>query len=171
MEIKAGRFMGMEMKAKGFANLTPSAMREQLKAGWSRVAFYWHEHYREKHFSQEGAREYNYSPRAGEPGNERKKFWSSYTGRKIRKWGHRRPLEWSGESHHRAREVRFDATSNGVTIRLNTPVFNFRGPNSKIDMRAEMTAVTEQELNETATFLDKQIAEEMDKHAAEGGNH
>lgn len=161
--LKRG-FMGIEMEQRGWKNLTASTMRDLLKLGWEVVGFFWHEKFREKHFDPSHAREYGYSPRAGEPGNERKSFWTSYTGRKIRKFGHRNPLEWSGESRQRAREIRLEPTSNGVTIRLNTPRFNWRGSGSEINMRDEMTRVTNQELDQASRFLDGWLAKTMDEN-------
>ena len=92
---------------------TPGLMKREwnavVKTSWGELGTYWHSRLREKHFTTAGAKEYKYTPRKGEPGSGwQGNFWGSYTGRKIRAFGHRRPLEHSGESKAltRVRDVR-----------------------------------------------------------------
>lgn len=122
-----------------------------VKAAWFKAGCFWHSELREKHFTHAGAREYGYLPRAGETGNTRKKFWASYTGRKQRIMGHTLPLVWSGESMNltKIRKIRTKAegflTYSGCEVILPSPGFNRRNPHSHINMREEVTAISQRD--------------------------
>ncbi len=108
-----------------------------------------------KHFTKEGAREYRFAPRKGEAGNPHPKgFLASYTGRKLRKFGHTLPLVWTGLSRTLSLRMNLRYTAKGVAVILSSG-FNRRNPRSKIDMRAEMTAVSATDAKEVErTFRD-----------------
>ena len=114
------------------------------KEGFEYALTYWHGKFREKHFTHAGATEYKYLPRSGERGHGRK-FKGSYNQQKLRKFGHTRPLEFSGESRQLTRTLKIKATSKSGRCILNARKFNFRNPKSKIDMRDEMTRVSDPE--------------------------
>jgi hypothetical protein len=84
---------------------------------WEQVGRKWHLEMRPKHFTKQGALEYYYEPRQGEQtGTSGKRFWSSYTGRKLKKFGHTLPLVWSGETRAASGTAKITATSRGVRI-------------------------------------------------------
>jgi hypothetical protein len=115
---------------------------EIFKAGYLYLLLYWHEHFREKHFTHAGAREYGYTPRVGEAGSGRK-FAGSYTERKLKKHGHTRPLEFSGETRRRAAQTpNVRATSKSARLRLDVPALNFKHPKSKVLARSEMIRIS-----------------------------
>jgi len=119
-------------------------LRRILKEGYQYIGIFWHRHYRAKHFTREAYQEYYYTPRKGE-GKTGKAFWRSYTGRKQRRFGHTRPLVWSGESERASRRRDVRATSKGVKIFIHANKLNFRNPHSNINMREEMTRVSTRE--------------------------
>jgi hypothetical protein len=63
--------------------------------------------------------------RQGERGTGTKFFKKSYTGRKLHKWGHTRPLEWSGVTRARASVLDVKATSKGGKLITHVNVLNF----------------------------------------------
>ena len=94
---------------------------------WIAMGEHWHREMRAKHFTHRGASEYGYDKRQGEgrsPGD--KGFLRTYTGRKLRRFGHTYPLVWSGASRTLSaiRDVR--ATRDGSRVVMNTPTLNFR---------------------------------------------
>lgn len=113
-----------------------------IKPMYEQMGKHWMVNIRPKHFTHAGAREYGYEPRSGEK-KSGKSFKRSYTGRKLRKKGHTRPLEYSGELK---RDSGFSRFSHGVgRMRILLPrarKANFRHPKSNIDMRAELTAIS-----------------------------
>ena len=139
--------VGVLIKYRG---ATPKMARREfnriVKEAWGELGVLWHRKMRPKHFTKAGAQEYGYTPRKGEGGNiGRKGFAKSYTGRKLRRFGHARPLEYSGETKAltRVRDVR--ATSKGARVVMRANKLNFRNPHSRINMRREMTTVSKKE--------------------------
>ncbi len=122
--------------------ITQSRLNELLKAAYLRMGEYWHERFREKHFTAQGGREYGYGARSGERLHRGSKRWKrSYAGRKYsRSGGNPRPLVWSGETEILSRIKNVTATKNSCTVRLRTPKLNYRP-----QLRDEMTRVTQQE--------------------------
>jgi hypothetical protein len=105
-----------------------------------------------KHFTRAGGKEYGYLPRAGEPGNERKNFRSSYSGyKKLNKKApsaakEMNPLVLTGEARARATglcDVR--PTGKGVKIVIHANKLNWRNKHSKIHMNEEVRTVSRQE--------------------------
>lgn len=115
----------------------------------------WSTRFREHHFTNAASAEYGYTPRQGEAGRPgRRGFKRSYTGRKLAKFGHTRPLEKTGDSRALTRNPRIVATATRseakVRVIMNSPGFNRRYAGSPIDMRKELTTVTEREGQELA---------------------
>jgi len=134
----------------GSQNMRQREWNNVVREAWRQVGLYWVNTYRPKHFTVAGAKEYGYDPRKGERGNLGPKgFKRSYTGRKLAKWGHTRPLVWSGRSEQATRAARIHATAtrnkSGVEIFMNAPTLNLKNPHSQINMRAEMTRISPRE--------------------------
>lgn len=115
----------------------------------------WAARFRAKHFTNAASAEYGYTPRQGESGRPHPKgFRRSYTGRKLKQFGHTRPLVKTGESEAQTRAPRIVATATRseakVRVIMNAPGFNRRYAGSPIDMRKELTTVTEREGQELA---------------------
>ena len=54
-----------------------------------------------------------------------KAFWGSYTGRKLRKFGHALPLVFTGQTRDRARMATIQVTTNRGQIRYSVNALNF----------------------------------------------
>jgi len=140
---------------EGLKRHLPKIQKEALAA----MGFYWHDHFRAKHFLPSGAVEYGYTPRKGQGlSTATKEFWGTYMGKKLKYKRHQNPLVWSGESRERTRIRDVRATRNQVRIVLNAPALNFRNPNSNVNMRAEMTTVSAAEQKVLAEVFRRAIA-------------
>jgi hypothetical protein len=133
------------------------------------VGHFWHEHYRALHFTAEGAKKYGYAPRSGH-GRSGKKFWQSYTGRKLKAKHHRRPLVWSGKSEELSKRRTFAITSKRdlaiLRIKIPAPALNFKNPHSDIDMRKEMETVTADEMAAMSKVYVERLAELIHEETA-----
>lgn len=105
---------------------------------------YWHEFMRPKHFTHSGAALYGYSKRVGQ--GDGRRFSTSYTGRKLRKFGHTLPLVYTGRSRTLSSIRNITANSRGVTIRITAPTLNLRPKGGRINMRKEMETVASSEM-------------------------
>jgi hypothetical protein len=130
------------------------------REAWLAVGNYWHDHFRAKHFTKAGAREYGYQQRSGE-GLSGKAFWKSYTGRKQKYRGHSDPLVYSGRSRERSQQRTLRAVSRGprsyLQIRINAPALNFRRTvKGKLtpDMVSEMQTISKAEKTELVKVHD-----------------
>ena len=117
------------------------ALNDVMRETVREMGVYWHGHYLPKHFTPAGAAEYGYTPRT-----------KGYMIRKARVKHHQNPLEYSGESKARAtmiRDVRPTATRNNVKVRvvLHTPALNFIPKGGRINLRDEVTRVSDREAN------------------------
>lgn len=132
-----------------------------------RIGEFWYDRYFENHFTPKGAREYGYEPRSGEKGSGRR-FQGSYHERKWKESGHGKPLMFSGKSYDflKIPRLRITSTRGVATLRilLGAPAFNLFGKGgrygtSKVDMRHDITAVTDQEKQEMAEYAGSQFME------------
>lgn len=131
------RYTGHPLKKRDF--------NKMKRKTFLRMGRQWHSEMRPKHFTHGGAREYGYRPRKGQSGNtHRKGFAQSYTGIKLRLVGHTRPLEFSGEGKRLSQIRNIRVTSKRVQIILPRK-FNFRNPHSDINMREELTTISQRE--------------------------
>src|SRR5687767_8112515 len=99
---------------------TPGVLAKQLydiqRGCFGKIGNYWHQTHLPEHFKNSAKSRYPevYKPRRRERDNEHPKgFHRSYTGKKLRRFGHTLPLVFTGESRRLAqiRDVR--ATSKG----------------------------------------------------------
>lgn len=142
---------GAVLKYRGAVPKIAAKRRNVIyKEGFTLALTFWHFQFRPKHFTHAGAREYKYTPRKGESGSGRK-FKGSYTARKLKQFGHTRPLEYSGTSKALSSQQNIKATSKGGRAIIRAPALNFRHPNSEIRMRDEMTRVSDAERQKLAT--------------------
>lgn len=137
----------------GSVNLTQREWNALVRETWRQIGLYWVAQYRAKHFSRQAYSEYQYAPRQGESGNpDPKGFKRSYTGQKLRRFGHTNPMVYSGRSEQRSRSARVHAVAtrnrSGVDVIMSVPALNFRRPGSPIDMPAEMKRFSAREVVE-----------------------
>lgn len=104
------------------------------RRSWRAAAWNFHEHRRDLRFSAEHGKAAGYSPRKGEQaGLSGKDFWRSYTGKKMRIYGHRRPLEFTGETRKAVRTATITFTSKSARVKYpGAAKLNFRHPKSQV---------------------------------------
>lgn len=142
---------------------TPRGMKRThnvaAKLAWYDTALFFHTEFRDARFTEEHAREAGYARRKGEliPRGT-KAFRNSYTGRKLRMFGHTRPLEFSGETRRKVRAASITSTAkSGKAAYRGASKFNFRHPKSKIRMSEEFTRITQREAELLGEFFDKRL--------------
>lgn len=137
------------------------AFNAASKLAWHDVGVYFHEHLREKRFTEEHARAVGYTRRRGEllPRGT-KAFRNSYTGRKLQRFGHTRPLELTGDTRRAMRTATLAATGNGVKVRYpGAQAFNFRNPKSQVRMNEEFRRLTHEETMLLGDVYDRRLDE------------
>lgn len=140
----------VHFKINGVAKIGKRQINDIVRDALAELGHYWVDNMLPKHFSKAGARDYEYTPRKGEPGSERA-FKGSYTARKLRQKKHTLPLVWSGEARTEIMQgARVNATVAGdratVRIALNSRKLNWRHPNSKVRMNDEIKKVSAAEI-------------------------
>lgn len=117
-----------------------SEMRKSLARSWAVAGRFFHANLRDRRFTLEHAKKAGYAPRKGQQqGIGTKAFFRSYTGRKLKRFGHMRPLEWSGETRKAVRMANISSTSNGARVAYaGARAFNFRNPNSDPTMNLNL---------------------------------
>ncbi len=83
----------------GDTSRNEACLQRSQKEAWRDVAWEFHTNYRDKRFTPEHAIAAGYTRRKGEliP-RDTKAFRQSYTGRKLRMFGHTNPLQFSGDT-------------------------------------------------------------------------
>lgn len=123
--------------------LAKKAINDIARETVREMGAYWHDHFREKHFTQAGAREYGYATRQ-----------RGYMIAKARIHHHQNPLEFTGLSHalSKIKDIRATATSKEAKVRvvLHTPALNFIPRGGSINMRDEMTRISRDEAEQLA---------------------
>lgn len=135
------------------------------KRAWYRTAEYFHNNLKDKRFTHEHAREAGYIRRRGElipPGT--REFKRSYTGQKLRYFGHTNPLMKSGKTK-RATQIpsSIKSTSKGGKVSYRAGTLNYKHPKSKIRMHEEFRRITSRENTELANVYDKFLDEELER--------
>jgi len=133
------------------------------KTAWHESGVYYHTQLRDKRFTREHARKAGYKLRQGEqPGITRNKFFGSYMGRKLRRFHHQRPLEFSGETRRAVQSARITSTSSGSRIAYpGARKFNFRASPNAPNMAAEFRTVLPEEIREIAGHYDKTLEDRL----------
>ena len=133
------------------------------KVAWAETGRKFHAEMRDDRFTKEHARVARYVKRRGEePGLSESDFRRSYTGKKLSKWGHTNPLQWSGETRRNVRSANISQTSKGATVRYpGARKLNFRNPHSSINMADEFRRTTADERKELAAQYDTSLNREM----------
>ncbi len=148
---------------------TPRGMRKAYsaaaRAAWFATALRFHTVYRDRRFTEEHAREAGYARRKGELlARGSKAFQRSYTGRKLRLFGHTRALEFSGETRNKMRAASISSTRTmGKAAYPGASKFSFRHPKSKIRMQEEFRRILPREADELGQYFDEQLDAELTK--------
>lgn len=124
------------------------------KIAWYQTGLHFHGHMRDNRFTEAHAREAGYKKRKGESLPKGSKgYRRSYTGRKERKWGHTRPLEFSGRTRDAVRTARITSTSKGARVSYSgASTLNFKHPKSQIRMNEEFRTITRAESEQLGEF-------------------
>lgn len=135
-----GAILGFEITYSGVAKISPRTWKRVKRAAYRGVAEYWYANIRPKKFTHEGAREYGFTPRSGEEaGIKGRAFWRSYTGRKLKKFGHTLPNVWKGSMRTETAKKRITAKYSGSRIRVHARVFNlYPNARTRVNPKAEM---------------------------------
>jgi len=127
------------------------------KEAWQVTAEAFHEHYRDLRFTEQHGRAAGYAPRKGE-GQSGKAFWRSYAGRQRLKFGHSRPLEWSGETRRAVASASITTTRNRADIVYSgANKMNWRHPKSQIRMTEEFTRILPSEADDLGRRFDREL--------------
>ena len=117
-------------------------LNRSKKAGYLAMGKYWHAIIRPQHFTAAARARYQYDPRKGDPSRpDPYGFRKSYQGQKLKKHGHTRPLEKSGESQAQTRAATVTGSSRHVRIRMAAGWFGYARRNHDIDLADELTRI------------------------------
>jgi hypothetical protein len=146
-----------------------AAQRRASKEAWLEVGHMFHNEFRDNRFTPSHARKAGYGLRRGEEkGSGGKMFWGSYTGRKLKKFGHKNPMQWSGDTR---KAVKFSTVTPSATTYFAPGAFspggstkgggvkvaypgarklNFRNKNSTLQMADEFRRLIPEEVKALA---------------------
>ena len=130
---------------------TPRRLRKSMtaakKGSWFDTAAHWHTQFRKRRFTKAWARVARYTKRS-----------RKYERRKEAIYGHKNPLEYTGETKRAVRQARITSTSKGNRIRyIGARKLNFRNPNSKVRAAEEFRRIPAGEARELAGVLNRRL--------------
>lgn len=140
-------------------NLTRSAWKGISKIGWQAAGETWHAEILPRKFTNQASYVYGYQRRT-----------ARYTQRKIKKLGHRRPLEYTGELKRqviRIRDVRVTGDSSKrqgaarVVLRGPRYLYAYRKDLKQPDKAAELQAISSADASLIAARMDKVITDAL----------
>ncbi len=148
---------------RSMCGCSPGVWRGILARAWETAGEHWHKAILPKHFTVRGRYEYRYEPRS-----------KKHREKKLRRFGHRRPLVFTGESERKAkriRDIRELKSGKAVRIFLHVPSYFFKfhkasDPWSAVahkgqpNKAAELQRISERDSNELAMVIDKQVTTE-----------
>jgi hypothetical protein len=146
----SGLAIKYEGPVPGSVNLRARTWRRLQKWCWQETGRYWHEHFREKHFTHRGATEYGYTKR--DPEYERRKFHEH---------GHTYPLVLTGESKERTEREDVRATFRKVRVVLHAPTLSFIPAGSEVKMSEEIRTISEREAKELTKVWDTRMERQL----------
>lgn len=129
--------------------LSVSEAREVLTKAWEQAGAFWHRAILPKHFQFSAYAEYGYQKR-----NVR------YEIRKAKRYGHRRPLVFSGNLERAARRIRdVRANAKGARVVIHGPkyLYAYRKDFKQPDKARELQAVSERDARALAEVLDRSL--------------
>ena len=134
------------------------------RTSWLETGKLFHTEMRDQRFTAEHARKAGYAPRQGETAGLGKKFWNTYTGQKLKWKGHKRPLEWSGETRRAVRYGNISHTTKGARVAYpGARKLNFRRWPSSPHMADEFRRLLPDEIRRLAEEFDRVLDREMNR--------
>ena len=129
-----------------------------LKFAYTVCGLRWHKTMRPRHFTKAGGVKYRYTKRKGEGMARGSPYYRRSTaGRKRRIHKHEDPLVWSGASRTLSEIRVIRATSRALRVPIRAPALNFKPRKSRVNMRAEMEAVSPDEVRELVELFDRTL--------------
>lgn len=147
----------------GVAALKPEQVRAAGRAALRKVGRKWIDTMLPIHFTNVAFSRYGYTKR--DPGYRFRKRTRGNNGQSTA-IGEDKPLVWSGQSRTSAKQARFqleNGTAGTVagSVIINAPALNLRYAGSTIDMRDEVTRVTQAEVEELASLFVTEFEREL----------
>lgn len=135
-------------------HVTPATWNGISQAAWADAAAFWHTEILPKHFTVGAYREYRYAARS-----------KAHDRRKMRKFGHTRPLVYSGKLERqvlRMRDVRTiggGRKGGGAVVKVSGPAYlrPNAGTSKQIDFAREIRAFSKRDQKAIAVRLDKAL--------------
>lgn len=130
-----------------------SAHNQAAKSTWAETGLHFHAAMSDDRFTQAHASLAGFQKRT-----------KAYTSRKFQKFGHTRPLEYSGTTRRLVRTANIVSTSKGAEVRYpGARAFNFRNPKARqpINMAEEFRRIIPQEAVELAVEFDRQYDQKI----------
>lgn len=140
-----------------------SEWRDITKVAWEAAGELWHEEILPLHFEVSAYSEYRYKRRE-----------SRYEERKFKRWGHRKPLTWTGDLQRRVtriRDVRVVGDNSrrrgAARVVLYGPryLFAYRKDLNQPDKARELRTVSRTDASKLARRLDQVITAELGERA------
>lgn len=163
--------LAIEVQLDGIEGLPKRRVNNVLKRANISTGKHFRRNFLKHRFTQQGGRRLNFTPRSGElrVGLPKAKSPNSYAGRKLRKLGHSDPLVFSGEGKRIALNGPQIVHATKDTIRIPLPrKYNFRNPNSRVNMSDEIRRVSNREAVALSKFLAAQIDREFARELGSG---
>lgn len=137
---------------------TPRGMRKVMNAvtkeTWFETGIEFHSQFSDARFTHAHASKAGYAPRS-----------KNYERRKLKKFGHTNPLEFSGTTRRLVRTASVTSTSKGANVRYpGARAFNFKNPKMQANMVQEFTKVLPEEANELASFFDRSLDRKLNAY-------
>jgi len=151
--------IGIHIRYKGGAEFKRSAINKVLQQAYAELGLHWFRQHLPKHFANRASSEYDYAPRQGERGSgANRKFSATYTGSKLKRYGHTRPLELTGASRRQATATAV-VRSTSKSVRVSFPAGNlsFSHPSGRINMRREVEAISAADRYELGQIMDNAL--------------
>lgn len=147
---------------------TPRKLRKVYTAAkrvaWLATGKLFHLEMRDKRFTSEHGRKAGYAPRQGEVAGLGRRWWSTYTGQKQKKWGHTRPLEWSGETRRAVKSANITSTTKGARVAYpGARKLNYRRWPTSPHMAEEFRRLLPDEITPLANTFDESLDREMNR--------
>ncbi len=150
-------------------NISREGWKQAKREAWAEAARFWFDFILPGHFKNSASKRYNYQPRKGEAGNSSPGgFRRSYTGKKLARYGHTKPLVLTGELERvidRRFDIRVAKSGVGVTLFLHGPKYlhQFRKDHSAPDKAAEITATDKRDRDQLSRLITRVLAEKLNE--------
>lgn len=138
---------------RGSPEATKKELRAAVKPELARVVQWWHSKILPGHFLIAAEGKYRYRRRS-----------ASYLRQKVKRFGHRRPLEYTGDMKRQVTSMaRITSTSKGAKVNMTGPryLYMYRKDLKQPDKAAELTAITASEVDKLAQILDRRLTRRL----------